>query len=143
MAKLVTMLRVKNGMLFLPEWLERMSALSDECVVVDNGSTDGTVEMLRSHPLVVSLDCTEGFHEGRDKQLAYQRARERRAEWILFLDVDEIFEQRLRRADLDRMMSSREVSRYFFRRFEIVGDGTTFEAGLQRLWAASWPSRVL
>ena len=143
MPKLVTMLRVKNGMLFLPEWLERISALTDECVAVDNGSTDGTFEMLREHPLVVSIDRTEGFHEGRDKQLAYVRAKERSAEWILFLDVDEIFERRLRRADLDCMMNSRRVGRYFFRLFNIVGDGTEFEAGLQRLWAASWPLRVL
>jgi glycosyltransferase involved in cell wall biosynthesis len=143
MAKFVTMLRVKNGMLFLPEWLERMSKLTDECVVVDNGSTDGTYEMLREHPLVVSLDRTEGFHEGRDKQLAYRRARERNAEWILFLDVDEIFERRLQRADLDHMMGCQDASRHFFRLFNIIGDGRQFEGGLQKLWAASWPLRVL
>jgi hypothetical protein len=99
--------------------------------------------MLSEHPLVVSLDRTEGFHEGRDKQLAYRRAKERSAEWILFLDVDEIFERRLTRAGLDRMMNDRSIGRYFFRLFNISGDGMQFEAGIQRLWAAAWPLRVL
>jgi len=46
MPKLVAMLRVKDGILFAEQWLARTSELVDEIVAVDNGSTDGTYEIL-------------------------------------------------------------------------------------------------
>lgn len=136
------MLRVKDGILFVSQWLENMSRLVDEIVVVDNGSTDGTLEILRSHPKVVSVDRTEGYDEGRDKILAYQRARERKPDWVLWLDVDEIFEQRLTRQNLDKLMASRYVTRYFFRRFHMI-DEQRFNASSTWLRITCWPDRVM
>lgn len=143
MPKLVAMLRVKNGILFIDRWLSSIEPLVDEIVVVDNGSSDGTSEVLRRHPKVVAIEHTEGFHEGRDKILAYTRARERKPDWMLWLDVDEIFEERLTRAKLDQMMSSRLVTRYFFRRFHFVRDDRHIKAGLAHIFHNSYPDRVL
>ena len=42
MAKLIVMLRVKDGIYFVHEWLACFEKLVDEIVVLDNGSTDGT-----------------------------------------------------------------------------------------------------
>lgn len=141
--KLVAMLRVKNGMLFLPRWTGNIGPLVDEIVVVDNGSTDGTCEYLQRCPKVVSLDRTEGFDEGRDKILAHRRARERNADWILWLDVDEIFEDRMTRRRLEKMMSSKRITRYFFRRFHHQGDERHFRADRIHLIDSSRFSRVL
>lgn len=120
MAKLVLMLRIKDGMFFLKDWLERCSPLVDEIVALDNGSTDGTLEMLQSHPKVAEVLQTVGYNEGRDKNLLYEHMRLRKPDWCLWLDVDEIFEPGLTREGLDKMMANRYIDRYAFRRFHFT-----------------------
>lgn len=114
------MLRVKDGILFAEEWLKRFETLADEIVALDNGSTDGTYEMLKAHPKVVEVVRTEGYNEGRDKNLLYERVRERKPEWILWVDIDEIFEPNLTRNDFDRLMKNPLVNKYAFRRYHFI-----------------------
>jgi glycosyltransferase involved in cell wall biosynthesis len=141
--KLVCMLRVKDGILFVHNWLNNIEKLVDEIVVVDNGSTDGTLEILRNHPKVVSIDETIGFDEGRDKILVYNRAKERNPDWILWIDIDEIFEERLTRKKLDKMMSSKLITKYWFRRFHLHNDEKHFEAAPDKILITSSPDRIL
>lgn len=141
--KLVCMLRVKDGILFVKDWLDVMSKLVDEIVVVDNGSTDGTLEILKAHNQVVSVDETVGFDEGRDKILAYERARERNPDWILWVDIDEIFEDRLTRENLDKLMESNKITRYWFRRFHLHKSEDQFEASSTKIFQTAYPDRVL
>jgi glycosyltransferase involved in cell wall biosynthesis len=129
MAKLVLMLRIKDGMFFLQEWLDRYEPLVDEIIALDNGSTDGTLQMLRAHPKVVEVLETAGYNEGRDKNLLYEHMRLRKPDWCLWLDVDEIFEPELTRAKLDKMMASRYIDRYALRRFHFTD---------RQHFAASW-----
>ena len=120
MAKLVFMLRVKDGMFFLKEWLDRNEVIADEIVALDNGSTDGTYEMLKAHPKVVELIRTQGYDEGRDKNLLYQSVINRKADWCLWTDVDEIFEAGLTRKHFDKLMRSRSFNKFSFRRFHFI-----------------------
>lgn len=132
MYKFIVMLRVKDGILFVHEWLKNMENLVDEIVVIDNGSTDGTYEALAAHPKVTAIKQTEGFNEGRDKNMVYAMARERKPDWCLWIDVDEVFEPELTRADFDRLMGSQFITKYKFRRFHFIdrehfaGSGTYF-----------------
>lgn len=120
MAKFVIMLRVKDGIFFAQEWLNCFEKIADEIVVLDNGSTDGTYEILKSHPKVVDVIQTEGYNEGRDKNLLYNRVRLRKPDWCLWIDIDEIFEPQLNRAHFDQLMKSRLVNKYAFRRFHFM-----------------------
>lgn len=120
MAKLVMMLRVKDGLYFVHEWLACFEKLVDEIVALDNGSTDGTYEILKAHPKVVDVLRTEGYNEGRDKNLLYSYVRKRNPDWCMWLDVDEIFESNLTRKHFDKLMASKVVTRYAFRRFHFI-----------------------
>lgn len=140
--KIIAMLRVKDGILFVEKWLENIGDLVDEIVVVDNGSTDGTYEILKGNPKVVSIERTEGFDEGRDKNLLYKMARDRKPDWLLWLDVDEIFEERLTREKLVRLINKRKASKIFFRRFHFV-DEENINGKWYWIKYSSSPDRVL
>jgi glycosyltransferase involved in cell wall biosynthesis len=142
MPKFVVMLRVKDGMLFAEEWLQCFEKLADEIVVLDNGSTDGTYETLKAHPKVVDIIRTEGYNEGRDKNLLYQHVRMRKPDWILWVDIDEIFEPQLTRSHFDKLMSSRMVNKYAFRRFHFI-DKEFFAGSWFRLNYSAGHDRIL
>ena len=142
MPKFVVMLRVKDGMLFAEEWLRCFEKLADEIVVLDNGSTDGTYEHLKAHPKVVDIIRTEGYNEGRDKNLLYERTRQRQPDWILWIDIDEVFEPQLTRAHFDRLMRRKFVNKYAFRRFHFI-DREHFAGSWFRLNYSAGHDRIL
>jgi glycosyltransferase involved in cell wall biosynthesis len=65
-------------------------AFADEVLVVDSGSTDGTLDILREHGARVETKEWLGF--GRQKQHAVALARN---DWVLCLDSDERVTERL------------------------------------------------
>lgn len=142
MAKLVVMLRVKDGMFFAEEWLDCFEKIADEIVVLDNGSTDGTYEALKAHPKVVDIVRTEGYNEGRDKNLLYQHVRMRKPDWCLWLDIDEIFEPGLTRAHFDQLMASKLYNKFAFRRFHFT-DREHFAGSWYRLNYSSGHDRIM
>lgn len=142
MPKFVVMLRVKDGMFFAEEWMRCFECLADEIVVLDNGSTDGTYEYLKAQPKVVDIVRTEGYNEGRDKNLLYNVARKRNPDWMLWVDIDEIFEPELTRKDFDRLMDRSFVTKYAFRRFHFI-DREYFAGSPFRLNYSAGHDRIL
>jgi len=140
--KLVCLLRVKDGMFYLQEWLQNIGPLVDSIVVVDNGSTDGTYEKLAAHEKVTAIERTEGFNEGRDKNLVYQLAKREGASWMLWLDVDELFEEEVTRKDLDKLMRSTKFNKYSFRRFHFK-TLTHFVSSFKWIYYCASPDRIL
>lgn len=77
---------VKNEIDFLPAWYESIQSLSSEIVVVDTGSTDGSIEYLQSLPKVKLLHFEWIDDFSAAKNYALQQIQ---SEWVLFLDADE------------------------------------------------------
>jgi glycosyltransferase involved in cell wall biosynthesis len=142
MAKLVVMLRVKDGIFFVREWLQCFEKIADEIVVLDNGSADGTYEVLVAHPKVVDIIRTEGYNEGRDKNLLYDLMRKRSPDWCLWVDVDEFFEPCLTRKHFNNLMRSKLVTQYAFRRFHFI-DRRHFAGSKFYLNYSAGPDRIM
>ena len=143
MPKLICIMRVKDGMNYIQQWLDSISPLVDEIVLLDNGSTDGTYELIQKHPKVVCIERSEGYHEGRDKEILYRRARERNPDWLITMDVDERFEKKLTREKLNKMMTSKIYTKYLFRRFHLYKDENHFKASFNNVFHNSYPYRML
>ena len=142
MPKFIVMLRVKDGIQFVDEWLNCFEKLADEIVVLDNGSTDGTYEILKAHYKVVDIISTEGYNEGRDKNLLYARVRLRKPDWCLWIDVDEIFEPGLTREDFNKLMNNKFVNKFAFRRFHFI-DRKHFAGSWFRLNYSAGHDRIM
>lgn len=93
--KLTAGIRVKNGELWAEECLRRLSELVDEIVVLDDGSTDATPQICRACARVTRQVRWEKnfFHEGLDRNVVLALAKDTAPDWILILDIDEVFEE--------------------------------------------------
>lgn len=105
--ELVAILRIKDAMSTIDECLGKLSEIADEIIVLDNGSTDGTLEAYKRYPKVVKVLTAEGFDEGRDKIMLHEAAKEHNPDWILWCDADEVFEKHFTREVVEKYMRSK------------------------------------
>ena len=104
--KLVGTLRIKDQIHTIDNCLSKLSTLVDEIVVLDNGSTDGTLEAYKRYPKIIKILETQGFDEGRDKIMLHEEAKRRNPDWIIWIDADEVFEHHFTREVVNKYMSS-------------------------------------
>ncbi|MBB4080150.1 glycosyltransferase involved in cell wall biosynthesis [Lewinella aquimaris] len=83
--------------------LDSVAGWSDDLVVVDSFSTDGTAELLAASP---EVDVVQREYAGPSDQKNWAIARARH-EWILLLDADEIVTPALR-AEIDQLLAAPE-----------------------------------
>lgn len=102
--KLAAILRVKDEIRTINECLTKLSAIADEIIILDNGSTDGTLEAYTKYPKIVKILHSEGYDEGRDKIMLLEEAKKRNPDWILWMDGDEVFENHFTREVAEKYM---------------------------------------
>ncbi len=139
--KIVAMMRVKDAILTIHECLTNLSRLVDEIVIVDNGSTDGTLESYAQFPKIVDIAHTEGYDEGRDRALYLKMAKKRNPDWLLWIDSDEIFEQHANRKDLEKLMNRNDVNQISFRMYNFYFSKRQFRIDGTNRNYATWPQR--
>ena len=103
---------------FLPLVVESAARVADEIVVVDSGSTDGSLDLIRDDERITLLETSFGDHFGRFKNEAIEAAR---GDWILLLDSDEFLGEDLVR-DLPGLLGSRRHHWYKLPRYWLESD---------------------
>jgi hypothetical protein len=89
---IVAVARVKDEADIIEATVIRMLTQVDAVVVEDNGSTDGTLDILRALPVTVLEDDTVGYYQSAAmSRLAAFAATEMHAAWVIPFDADEVW----------------------------------------------------
>ncbi len=93
--KMIVVYRIKNSAKWLAKSLQASSRFADEILVLDDDSTDKTVEIAKTFPKVKIKTQKKPMNEKSDREFRYNWAVEEGATWIASCDGDEIFDERL------------------------------------------------
>lgn len=98
--RLLALLAVRDGMRHLPGFLRNVAPQVDGIVALDDGSSDGTPELLARHPGVIELlrrppERPTWDEVGNHRSLIAAALRHG-AEWIVCVDADERLEREFR-----------------------------------------------
>src|SRR5688572_25018416 len=116
MQQLSVVIICKNGASVIGETIKSFSGLTDDIVVYDNGSTDGTQEIVRQTGAKLFEDKWEGF--GKTKNRANTLAK---YDWIFSLDADEAIDEELKKNLLQESLVD-EMKVYEFRYKNFLGN---------------------
>jgi len=85
--------RVKNEEKFIEKSLRSVEDICSKIVVLDDGSTDDTVEICKSFDKVIDVQQQFGktFDEARDRNRLLKMTLKQNCDYLLFIDGDEIF----------------------------------------------------
>ncbi len=109
-ARLSVVILTKDSQDYIKDCLESLK-FADEIVVVDDSSSDRTVEICKGYTDKVVVDSVEGFANKRN--LGADKAA---GDWILQIDSDERVTPCLASAIGERINSGKDIAGYKFRR---------------------------
>ena len=113
----------------LGDCLASLAGLADEIIVLDDGSTDATVDIARAAGAAVAHRPFDDF--GRQKQAALEMTS---GEWVLSIDADERVTPALAAEIRDTIAGPRSADGYWVRR-ELIYLGTRLRhGGTERDW---------
>jgi glycosyltransferase involved in cell wall biosynthesis len=88
---IIGLMMCKDEVDIIKRTLDENSKFVDGFVILDNGSTDGTLEIIKKHPSVLEVIEDNGeFDERRLLKIMFQFADKYKADWYLEVDADEI-----------------------------------------------------
>jgi glycosyltransferase involved in cell wall biosynthesis len=91
MQRISVVIVCKNGAKVIGGTIKSFSGLSDDILIYDNGSTDGTKDMVKQSNVRLVEGSWEGFGKTKNKANALAKY-----DWILSLDADEAIDEELK-----------------------------------------------
>lgn len=94
LSRVAALLPVYNDARYLQGWFDAVGRHVAACVVLDDGSTDGSVELLESHPSVTRLMRVDplqktGWDEPANRQRLVRAGQDLDVDWFVAFDADE------------------------------------------------------
>ncbi|TAL66300.1 MAG: glycosyltransferase family 2 protein [Bacteroidetes bacterium] len=124
--KITFVLITKNSEKIINKLLDSVKNICDEIIIVDNGSTDNTVKIVRSYTDKVYISLISGQHFlSKLRNLGKDKAT---GDWILCLDSDEILSEEANKL-IPFVISSDVYDGYWLRRRNYVGKNVYLKHG--------------
>ncbi len=98
----------KNNAALLPQMLSSVQGLVNEIVIIDDGSTDNTVEIAKQYGARVFIKS--GYDLGSKRAYALAQTK---SEWILMLDADETISLKLKSQIENLQLESQKYSGFY------------------------------
>ena len=108
MINLSLLMIVRNGEGLVERSLDSVKELVDEMVVVDNGSTDNTIEIVKKYG--ARVESNNDHDLGKLRKFGLEKTR---GEWVMMLDSDEVVSAELSREIKDVVTRGSGVDGYF------------------------------
>lgn len=119
--KVISTLRVKDGLPYVELTFKQLKELTERILILDDNSTDGTYEFLKSK--VPSDDIIQkSLNEYEARSFLWQWAGQLKPKWVLSLDADEIFEDKIFKI-WDSLFDDVEALAFSFPFFHIYTEG--------------------
>ena len=116
MQKISVVIICKNEEEKIGRTLQSLQGLTDDIVVLDNGSTDNTKNVIRSSGARLIEESWQGFGKTKNKATGFAKY-----DWILNLDADESIDEELKNSLLNlKLQDENEVFEIRFKNF--LGD---------------------
>jgi len=113
MQRLSVVIVCKNGAKVIDETIKSFSRLTDDILIYDNGSTDGTKEIVKQSNARLVEGSWEGFGKTKNKGNSLAKY-----DWILSLDADEAIDEELKEHLLQLDLSDgKKVFEFKFKNF--------------------------
>jgi len=106
--KIIAIYRIRNEERWIEKSLEAVSEVCQEIVILDDCSTDNTVEICKKFPNVVEIHERKEslpLDEVRDKKIIWEMAMKRNPDFIFKLDGDEILAPNSKEILLNEIMN--------------------------------------
>ena len=98
--RLLALLAVRDGMRHLPGFLRNVAPQVDGIIALDDGSSDGSADLLARHEAIVELlripSNRPTWDEVGNHRLLVAAALRHRADWVICVDADERLEREFR-----------------------------------------------
>jgi glycosyltransferase involved in cell wall biosynthesis len=100
--RVLALLQCRNERRYLPGYLANLEGQVDGIVALDDGSEDGSADVLARHPAVLEVirlpaRSPHAWDEPRNRRLLIEAGRRHGAAWCLAVDADERLERTFRR----------------------------------------------
>lgn len=116
--------------------MEEFQRLCDTAIFVTNNASEKEKEMIKEYGFEQYEDNREwGLHQPTIKTDLLTKAGELHPDWIVALDMDEVFAPEVTRVELEKLTTSEEIGWYFLI-VNLYNDENHFAhgVGIQRFW---------
>jgi hypothetical protein len=99
--RLLALVAFRDEERFLPGLLENLESQVDGLIALDDGSSDGSVELLRDHPLVLKIlrvppGAQDELEDGKNHRRLVEASWSHSPDWLFGIDADERVERQFR-----------------------------------------------